>query len=69
TLEAMTWRRRVAWQLSGLWQSWYLVGDAAARAGVCWEAMRSLRRARALGAPAPSLTRLEERGRNAGCAP
>ncbi|HEX9581385.1 MAG TPA: hypothetical protein VF970_09810 [Gemmatimonadales bacterium] len=67
-LEAMTWRRRVAWQHPGAWQSWYLTADAAARAGFCWEAQRSLARTRVLQPPDRALETLANRVRDAGCA-
>jgi hypothetical protein len=66
-LEAMTWRRRVAWQYPDVWQYWYLAAEAGASARYCWEAERSLARTRALDPPADQLASLESRVRAAGC--
>jgi len=66
-LEAMSWRRRVAWHDPLVWQYWYLTADAAVRAGYCWEAERSLARARALEPTVPQLDVLRSRVRAAGC--
>jgi predicted Zn-dependent protease len=47
-LAAMTWWRRVAWQLPDSWQAWYFTAQTALKAGYCWEARRSTGRVRAL---------------------
>ena len=66
-LEAMTWRRRVAWQFPGVWQYWFLTADGAAAAGYCWEAQRSFRRVRELAPDLDQLEALASRVRAAGC--
>lgn len=66
-LEAMTWRRRQAWQFPHVWQYWFLAADAALQAGYCWEASRSVARVRSLRPDEPRLEVLEQRARAAGC--
>lgn len=47
-LEAMTWRRRIAWQFPKESFYWVTTAEAAIRAGHCWEARRSVELVRAL---------------------
>jgi tetratricopeptide (TPR) repeat protein len=68
-LEAMTWRRRQAWQFPLIWQYWALTADAALQAGYCWEALRSITRVRERRRDAPGLDSLEQRAQAAGCRP
>jgi hypothetical protein len=55
-LEAMTWRRQVAWRFPQVWEYWYLTAEAALQAGFCPEGARSIARLRALK---PELTDLD----------
>lgn len=66
-LEAMTWRRRVAWKHPDSWVYWAATAEAAIAAGVCWEARRSLERVRALRPGFPRLGSMEQRLEAAGC--
>ncbi len=66
-LEAMTWRRRVAWRFPRVWQYWFLTAEAALRAGYCPEAVRSVERIRALAPGAPRLDALVQRLAGGGC--
>ena len=68
-LEAMTWRRRVAWQFPHVWQYWYLTAQAAILAPYCPEAERSLERLRALRPELPYRDPLVADAREAGCHP
>ncbi len=67
-LEAMTWRRQVAWRFPGTWEYWYLTADAALQAGYCPEVARSLARVAELR---PDLTpeQLPEGAVESGCVP
>lgn len=67
-LEAMTWRRRVAWRFPRVWQYWFLTADAALRAAYCPEAVRSIERVRELAPSAPRLHELVQRAEHSGCA-
>ena len=68
-LEAMTRRRRVAWQFPQVWQYWYFTAQAAILVPYCPEAERSLERLRALRSEFPTRDSLVADAREAGCHP
>ncbi len=67
SLAAMTWWRRVAYQLPQTWRSWYMTAQAALEAGFCWEARRSTERVRALRPDLRELRDLDGGLRAHGC--
>lgn len=60
-LKAMTLRRQLTWRFPGVWQYWYLTADAAAHAGYCPEALRSMERAAQLHPGLNDTLRIERR--------
>ncbi len=66
-LESMTWRRRLAWADPKVWQYWFLTSQAALEVRACWEARRSLERAKALAPAEPRLAELEQRVAKSDC--
>jgi hypothetical protein len=68
-LEAMTYRRRVAWQFPGVWQYWHFTAAAALDAGYCPEVRRDVSRLRALEVDEQVVEDLEQRAEEVGCAP
>ncbi|MGH7751950.1 MAG: tetratricopeptide repeat protein, partial [Gemmatimonadales bacterium] len=66
-LEAMTWRRRVAWKHPDSWVHWAATAEAGIAAASCWEARRSLERVRDLRPGFPRLGSMEQRLEAAGC--
>jgi tetratricopeptide (TPR) repeat protein len=67
-LAAMTWWRRVAWQLPDSWEAWYMTARTALEAGYCWEARRSTGRVRALRPGLRELQDLQSQIGRSGCA-
>jgi tetratricopeptide (TPR) repeat protein len=66
-LEAMTWRRQVAWRYPDVWSYWWLTGDAAIRAGYCPEAARAIGQLARLQADPARQAELVRGARKAGC--
>lgn len=66
-LEAMAWRRQVAWRFPQVWQYWYLTAEAALQAGFCPETKRSLERLRTLKPDLAELNALIGRATEGGC--
>ena len=66
-LEAMTWRRQVAWQFPHVWQYWFITAMAALEAGYCPEVERSLGHLEALKLDAETLEALHGSAEEAGC--
>ncbi len=58
-LEAMTWRRQVAWRFPRRWRYWYLTAAAALEAEYCPEVRRSLEHVRELAPETPAVDTLE----------
>ena len=66
-LEAMTWRRQVAWRYPTVWQYWYLAADAALLAGRCSDARALFERVNAMAPDQAETRQLRERFEAGGC--